>query len=65
MTAEAIQPGTPYETICGSDPDCARQLGELLTQMLGYPPAGNYQIGAAIAANAGPKIVGAAFARKG
>lgn len=65
MTAEAIQPGTPYETICGSDLDCARQLGELLTQMLGYPPAATYQIGAAVAANSGPKVVGASFARKG
>ena len=31
---------------------------------LGYPPAGRTQIGAAIAINAGPRVVGAAFLGK-
>ena len=39
-------------------------ITRLLTEKLGYPPAGAYQIGAVIAANAGPKVVGAAFTLK-
>ena len=32
-----------------------------MEQKLGYGPTGAYQIGAAIAANAGPRAVGVAF----
>ena len=35
-----------------------------MTDALGYPPAGRTQIGAAIAINAGPRVVGAAFRGK-
>lgn len=64
MTAEEILPGTPYEVIYGSDESCREEITRLLTEKLGYPPAGAYQIGAVIAANAGPKVVGAAFTLK-
>lgn len=40
------------------------QFFSLMAQQLGYEPAAIYQIGAAIAANAGPRVVGAAFTRK-
>lgn len=64
MTAEDIAPGTPYEVIYGCEESCREEMTQLLTGKLGYPPSGNYQIGAVIAANAGPKVVGAAFTKK-
>ena len=64
MTAESILPGTPYEVIYGSDESSREEMTKLLTEKLGYPPAAAYQIGAVIAANAGPKVAGAAFTRK-
>ena len=35
-----------------------------MVQQLGYEPAAVYQIGAAVAAYSGPRVVGAAFTRK-
>ena len=57
-------PRTPYEVIYGSDESSREEMTKLLTEKLGYPPAAAYQIGAVIAANAGPKVAGAAFTRK-
>lgn len=65
MTVEAMEPGTPYEVICGCDRSCAEEAAGLLTEALGYPPVAIYQIGAAIAANSGPRIVGASFISRG
>ena len=39
-------------------------LRRLMVQQLGYEPAAVYQIGSAVAANSGPRVVGAAFTRK-
>lgn len=64
MTVEDMEPGTPYEVIYGSDPECAEKMRERMVQRLGYEPAAAYQIGAAVAANAGPKVAGVAFIRK-
>ena len=36
-------------------------LAEELTKKVGYPPVYQFQIGAAIAINAGPRVVGAIF----
>ena len=59
-----MEPGSPYELAYGSDPACLEELRCLMVQQLGYEPAAIYQIGAAIAANAGPRAVGAVFTRK-
>lgn len=64
MSIAAMEPGSPYELIYGSDPTCLEELRSLMVQQLGYEPAAAYQIGAAVAANAGPRVVGAAFTRK-
>ena len=64
MSAADIEPGTPYELIYGSDTDCLEELRGLMLQKLGYGPAAVYQIGAAVAANSGPRIAGVAFTRK-
>ena len=64
MSIAAMEPGSPYEIVYGSDPTCLDELRRLMVQQLGYEPAAAYQIGAAVAANAGPRVVGAAFTRK-
>ena len=64
MSIAAMEPGSPYEIVYGSDPTCLEELRHLMVQQLGYEPAAVYQIGAAVAANAGPRVVGAAFTRK-
>lgn len=64
MTIADMVPGSAYEVIYGCDETCRDELTALLTEQLGYGPAAAYQIGAVIAANSGPKIVGTAFKRK-
>lgn len=64
MSIAAMEPGSPYELIYGSDPTCLEEMHRLMVQQLGYEPVAAYQIGAAVAANAGPRVVGAAFTRK-
>lgn len=64
MSLEEMEPGTPYELIYGCDSACLEEMGRAMSGRLGYEAAGIYQIGAAVAANAGPKVVGVAFTRK-
>ena len=64
MSIDAMEPGSPYEIVYGSDSSCLEELRRLMVQQLGYEPAAVYQIGAAVAANSGPRVVGAAFTRK-
>ena len=64
MTAAEIEPQTPYCIVYGNDPYVAEDLAKAMTQKLGYPPADYYQIGAAIAVNAGPRVVGTIFKKK-
>ncbi len=64
MSIADMEPGTPYELVYGNDTSCLEELRHLMVQKLGYEPASVYQIGAAVAANSGPRVVGAAFTRK-
>lgn len=64
MSIADMEPGTPYEIVYGNDAACLEELRHLMVQQLGYEPAAVYQIGAAVAANSGPRVVGAAFTRK-
>lgn len=64
MSLADMERGTPYELIYGNDTACMEELRSLMVEALGYEPAAAYQIGAAVAANAGPQIVGAAFTRR-
>lgn len=64
MSIADMEPGSPYEIVYGSDPSCLEELRCLMVQQLGYEPAAAYQIGAAVAANSGPRVVGVAFTRK-
>jgi DegV family protein with EDD domain len=63
-TTEDIKKGTPYCIVYGSDREIAEEMAAAMTAALGYPPADFYQIGAAIAVNAGPKVVGVIFKQK-
>lgn len=63
-TAEEIQPKSPYCIVYGNDTSVRDELASAMTKELGYPPADFYQIGAAIAVNAGPKVVGSIFMKK-
>jgi len=64
MSIADMEPGMPYELAYGSDTTCLEELRCLMVQQLGYEPSAIYQIGAAVAANSGPKAVGVAFTKK-
>ena len=57
-------PNTPYQLIYGNDSTCLDELHAIMVEKLGYEPTNSYQIGAAVAANAGPKVCGVNFYKK-
>jgi DegV family protein with EDD domain len=61
---EVMEPKTPYCVVYGNDESVKDQIVEAATNRFGYPPADTYRIGAAIAINAGPKVVGISCVRK-
>ena len=63
MSIADMESGTPYELIYGNDAACLEELRNLMVEQLGYEPSAIYQIGAAVAANSGPKVVGVAFTK--
>lgn len=62
-TSEMI-PQTPYSIIYGNDKSVGEEMEAAMVKKLGYPPAERFQIGAAIAINAGPKVAGVVFKSK-
>lgn len=54
-------PQTPYSIVYGNDENVKDDMAQAMTKKLGYPPADFYQIGAAVAINAGPKVTGVIF----
>ena len=64
LSLSDMEPGTPYQLIYGCDESCLEEIRAAMKAALGYEADGAYQIGAAVAANAGPKVVGVAFTRK-
>lgn len=63
-TLSDMEKGAPYMIVYGDDTQIRDQMAEMATQMFGYPPVDSYQIGAAIATNAGPRVVGVIFRSK-
>ena len=64
MTLADMEPGSEYQIVYGNDKSCSDELIKKMTELLGYGPTGVYQIGAAVAANAGPRVVGTVFKAK-
>lgn len=61
---ENIEPNGEYVIVYGCDETVRDQMIEAATAKFGYPPVDSYRIGAAIAVNAGPKVVGISCLRK-
>lgn len=64
LSLSDMEPGTPYQVIYGCDESCLEEIRAAMREALGYEADAVYQIGAAVAANAGPRVVGVAFTRK-
>ena len=64
MSISDMEAGTPYELIYGNDYASLEELRRQMVQQLGYEPESIYQIGAAVAANSGPRIIGVSFIKK-
>lgn len=64
MTVAEMEPGSEYQVVYGSDQSCADEMIQKMTEKVGYGPTEVYQIGVAVAANAGPKVSGILFDRK-
>ena len=64
MSIADMEPSTPYEIVYGNDKACLEELRRLMVEKLGYEPEATYQIGAAVAANAVPRVVVVSFTRK-
>ncbi len=56
---------SPYVVLQAKNAAPALELSKMLEKSLGYPCVGIYKIGASIAINAGPDVVGVAFLGKG
>lgn len=64
MTKKEMEPNTPYEIIYARDRDCLEEFRQLIVEGLGYEPSAEFQTGAAVTANAGPRIVGISFIKR-
>lgn len=63
-TLEDMKPGSPYMIVYGDTPSLRDEMEKAMSAAVGYPPAESYEIGAEIAANAGPKVVGVIYYKK-
>ena len=61
MTCEDMEPNTPYSVVYGKDPADRDELAAEMEKKVGYPPVYQFQIGPAVAINAGPRVVGTIF----
>ena len=64
LSVEDMAPGSPYEVIYGCDETCRDEMEKAMVARVGYGPTNYFQIGAAVAANAGPKVAGVSFTKK-
>lgn len=61
---EVMEPKSEYCVVCGNDKELGQKMADAATEKFGYAPVEIYRIGAAIAINAGPKVVGISCLRK-
>lgn len=64
VSAAEMLPGSPYQIVYGCDDVCRDELAAKMTEKVGYAPDDFFQIGAAVASNAGPKVAGVIFTVK-
>lgn len=64
MTTGDMESQTPYCVLYGSDTAARDELIAEMTKKVGYPPVYQFQIGPAVAINAGPRMVGVSFELK-
>ena len=62
-TVKAMRPGTPYCIVCGANKASQKDMEAAMIAKLGYPPVDCYYIGAEVAANTGPSVIGVIFYR--
>ncbi len=63
-TVAEMEERSPYCIVYGNNKLAQKEITDLMTEKLGYPPADSYQIGAAIAVNAGPNVIGLIYRKK-
>ncbi len=61
MTVTKMTPGSEYCIIGGQGTEDVQHLAAAMTEAVGYPPVGVYQIGAAVATNIGPRVAATVF----
>ena len=61
LTVNEMIPKTPYCIVYGNDEGVRDEMTAAMTKKAGYPPEKFFQIGAEVAVNAGPKVVGVIF----
>lgn len=61
VTLAEMEPGSEYQIVYGNDDSVRDELEARMTEKLGYGATDYFQIGAAVASNAGPKVVGTIF----
>ncbi len=61
MTSEDMEPNTPYSVVYGKETADRDELAAEMEKKVGYPPVYQFQIGPAVAINAGPRVVGTIF----
>ena len=61
LTIKEMIPQTPYCIVYGNDESVRDEMVQAMTKKVGYPPVECFQIGAAIAINAGPTVTGVIF----
>lgn len=58
IAADRMIPQTPYSIMYGESMERAEELADALTKKVGYAPDFYFQVGAAVASNSGPNMVG-------
>lgn len=61
MTSDDMELNTPYSVVYGEDDAVRDELAAEMEKKVGYPPVYQFQIGPAVAINAGPRVVGTIF----
>jgi DegV family protein with EDD domain len=59
-----IEEGSPYNIVYGNVVENYEQMKKEMTDRLGYPPVGGYQINPIVSSHAGPHVVGVIFRTK-